>query len=87
VLTTLIYRSQLNSSCEPFELISLVEKAKQRNAGLNITGILLFNGAEFLQILEGKEENVVTLFQKIARASFAFRFTASKIHLPTNPGW
>ena len=65
MLTTLIYRSQLNSSCEPFELISLVEKAKQRNAGLNITGILLFNGAEFLQILEGKEENVVALFQKI----------------------
>ncbi|MDI3362812.1 diguanylate phosphodiesterase [Lelliottia sp. V89_10] len=65
MLTTLIYRSQLNSSCEPFKLISLVEKAKQRNAGLNITGILLFNGAEFLQILEGKEESVVKLFHKI----------------------
>lgn len=65
VLTTLIYRSQLNSSCEPFKLISLVEKAKQRNAGLKITGILLFNGSEFLQILEGAEESVVQLFQKI----------------------
>lgn len=65
MLTTLIYRSQLNSSCEPFKLISLVEKAKQRNAGLSITGILLFNGTEFLQILEGKEESVVTLFHKI----------------------
>lgn len=65
MLTTLIYRSQLNTSCEPFKLISLVEEAKKRNAGLNITGILLFNGAEFLQILEGAEESVVKLFHKI----------------------
>jgi blue light- and temperature-responsive anti-repressor len=65
VLTTLIYRSQLNSSCEPFSLISLVEEAKQRNAGVDITGILLFNGVDFLQILEGAEEDVVKLFHKI----------------------
>jgi len=65
VLTTLIYRSQLNSSCEPFSLPSLVEEAKFRNAGLNITGILLFDGVNFLQILEGSEESVVKLFHKI----------------------
>jgi len=65
VLTTLIYRSQLNSSCEPFSLTSLVEEAKLRNAGLNITGMLLFNGVDFLQILEGTEESVVKLFHKI----------------------
>ena len=65
MLTTLIYRSQLNSSCEPFSLTSLVEEAKLRNAGLNITGMLLFNGVDFLQLLEGTEESVVKLFHKI----------------------
>lgn len=65
MLTTLIYRSQLNSSCKSISLISLVEKAKNSNAALNVTGILLFNGVDFLQILEGAEEVIETLFVKI----------------------
>lgn len=65
MLTTLIYRSQLNSSCDSAQLGALVERARFRNAGLNITGILLSNGHEILQILEGSEESVVTLFHKI----------------------
>lgn len=65
MLTTLIYRSQLNLSCGSAELSALVEKARIRNTGENITGILLSNGSEILQILEGKEESVVKLFHKI----------------------
>ncbi|MCI1897496.1 MAG: diguanylate phosphodiesterase [Enterobacter sp.] len=65
MLTTIIYRSQLNSSCETIPLLTIVEEAKHRNAALNITGILLFNGVDFLQILEGTEESVVKLFHKI----------------------
>ncbi len=66
MLTTLIYRSQLNSSCESLSLTSLIDKARENNGALNITGILLFNGVEFLQILEGTEEIVDTLFSKIS---------------------
>lgn len=65
MLTTLIYRSQLNSSCKSIHLASLVEKARHRNAKLNITGILLFNGYDILQVLEGSEESVIQLFHKI----------------------
>lgn len=65
MLTTLIYRSQLNASCRSAQLAALVERAKIRNTGLNITGILLSNGHEVLQILEGAEESVVKLFNKI----------------------
>ncbi|HIC2038570.1 diguanylate phosphodiesterase [Enterobacter soli] len=65
MLTTLIYRSQLNSSCKSIQLSALVKKARHRNALLNITGILLFNGRDILQILEGAEENVVKLFHRI----------------------
>ena len=67
MLTTLIYRSQLNPSCKSLSLHSLVEKAKHSNAALNVTGILLFNGVDFLQILEGSEEVIETLFAKIRR--------------------
>ena len=65
VLTTLIYRSQLNLSCRSAELQALVEQARTRNAGLNITGVLLSKGDDVLQLLEGSEESVVRLFQKI----------------------
>lgn len=65
MLTTLIYRSQLNVSCRSAQLSALVERARIRNTGLNITGILLSNGHEVLQILEGAEESVVKLFNKI----------------------
>jgi len=65
VLTTLIYKSQLNPSCKSLSLLSLVEKAKHSNTALDVTGILLFDGVEFLQILEGSEEVIETLFLKI----------------------
>lgn len=65
MLTTLIYKSQLNPSCQSLSLISLVEKARQRNSALDVTGILLFNGVDFLQILEGSEEVIEKLFCKI----------------------
>nr|WP_249433986.1 diguanylate phosphodiesterase [Enterobacter cloacae] len=65
VLTTLIYRSQLNLSCRSAELRTLVERARIRNTNQNITGVLLSNGSDVMQILEGSEESVVKLFHKI----------------------
>lgn len=65
MLTTLIYRSQLDSSCKSSQLSALTEQARIRNTGLDITGILLSNGREVLQVLEGAEERVVALFHKI----------------------
>ena len=67
MLTTLIYRSQLNLSCETFPLDVLVEKAKRSNAAVDVTGMLLFDGAHFLQVLEGPEETLDALFSKISQ--------------------
>lgn len=65
MLTTLIYRSQLNLSHPSTELRELVERARGRNVKLNITGVLLSKGSDVLQILEGSEESVVRLFHTI----------------------
>ena len=65
MLTTLIYRSQLNLSRPSTELRELVERVRFRNASLNITGVLLAKGSDVLQILEGSEESVLKLFHKI----------------------
>lgn len=55
MLTTLIYRSQLNLSRPSTELRELVERARIRNASLNITGVLLAKGSDVLQILKGRK--------------------------------
>ncbi|MEL4867816.1 diguanylate phosphodiesterase [Pantoea agglomerans] len=65
MLTTLIYRSQLNLSHPSTELRELVERARGRNTKLDITGVLLAKGRDVLQILEGSEESVVKLFHTI----------------------
>lgn len=67
MLTTLIYKSQLNPSCKSISLLTLVEKARKNNTALDVTGILLFNGHDFLQILEGSEAVIETLFAKIGQ--------------------
>lgn len=65
MLTTLIYRSQLNLSHPSTELRELVERARGRNTKLDITGVLLAKGSDVMQILEGSEESVVKLFHTI----------------------
>ena len=68
VLTTLIYRSQLNLSRPSTELRELVERARGRNTKLDITGVLGKRN-DVLQILEGSEESVVKLFHTSVRTS------------------
>lgn len=67
MLTTLIYRSQLTPSDDVLPLDTLVETAKRNNTALGVTGMLLFDGAHFLQVLEGEEETLDALFSKISR--------------------
>ncbi|EMT5579392.1 diguanylate phosphodiesterase [Enterobacter hormaechei subsp. hoffmannii] len=65
MLTTLIYRSQLSLTCTSAALSALVEQARIRNTEQGISGILLSRGRDVLQILEGTEQRVVTLFNTI----------------------
>lgn len=66
MLTTLIYQSKLNVNCSDNDLEILSRKACEKNAPLRITGLLLFNGTEFFQILEGEEDAVNSLFYQIS---------------------
>ncbi|QCA06897.1 diguanylate phosphodiesterase [Pantoea vagans] len=67
MLSTLIYRSQLAGSVSPEKLKALVERASIKNAEAEVTGILLYDGQHFFQVLEGSVENVHTVFQRISR--------------------
>ncbi|VUC81481.1 BLUF domain/cyclic diguanylate phosphodiesterase [Raoultella terrigena] len=65
MLTTLIYRSQLAPAWQPTSLGTLVSRARQKNTNLHVTGILIFSGSQFFQVLEGDEQVVDALFSQI----------------------
>ncbi|AMO49504.1 EAL domain, c-di-GMP-specific phosphodiesterase class I (or its enzymatically inactive variant) [Kosakonia oryzendophytica] len=67
MLATLIYRSRLNRTLDPSQLTNLVERASLRNSQLQVTGILLFDGDHFLQVLEGPLASVNAVFERIKR--------------------
>ncbi|MEL7044599.1 MAG: BLUF domain-containing protein [Pseudomonadota bacterium] len=48
------------------ELLHLLHDAREKNARLGITGILLHRDDSFFQILEGGEEEVLQLFKRIS---------------------
>ena len=65
-LTQLIYVSSLAHGCEP-ELASILESADRRNREDDITGMLLYSGGNFLQVLEGPKERVYQTYERICR--------------------
>lgn len=47
-------------------LLEMLKKARQKNTALGITGLLLHNNGNFLQLIEGSKENVTALFNTIS---------------------
>jgi hypothetical protein len=63
---SLVYRSVADESFDLPEIYGMLSKAKDYNAEHGITGCLLYHNNQFLQLLEGKENEVSQLFQKIS---------------------
>lgn len=65
MLSTLIYRSHLSDDVPLKMLEAMVEKANNNNKMHDVTGILLFNGTHFFQLLEGPENAVLSIYEGI----------------------
>jgi hypothetical protein len=66
-LIQIVYAS---AAAEPFSadaLKLLLAKARTRNATYGVTGMLLYHGGSFLQVLEGYEADVEIIFAFILR--------------------
>ena len=61
----LIYFSELAPPTRAMEVAKIVKTARSNNAKLNITGILIFDGQHFCQLLEGDKTHVATLMNTI----------------------
>ncbi len=62
---SLVYRSVAKSSFTLDQIEDMLEKAKENNRILDITGCLLYHEGEFIQYLEGNQFKVLKLFDKI----------------------
>jgi hypothetical protein len=63
----IIYMSQASKPLAPEELVRLLIQARSVNEQRYITGALVYGDKHFLQVIEGEEDVVTTLYQRIAR--------------------
>ena len=68
-LTNLIYASSATRPMRDQDLVAILEKSHANNARLDITGMLLYRGGNFLQVLEGAESVVDERFNVIMQDS------------------
>jgi len=66
-LIHLIYISSATSWPSENDLKALLEQSRVRNLRQNITGMLLYNNAIYLQVLEGSEEDVHDIYNSILK--------------------
>ncbi len=65
MLTTIIYRSHLSDDVPVKTLDNLAVNANKINETFDVTGILLFDGTHFFQLLEGSDEAVRAIYARI----------------------
>ena len=62
-----VYASAVSRTFEPEQLAELLQAARENNAKLGLTGMLLYAEGTFFQVLEGQAEVVDALYAKIER--------------------
>ena len=63
----LIYTSCATREMSEKDLIELLEQSREKNARLNITGLLLYGKREFAQLLEGDKNEIFKLYDTIVK--------------------
>ncbi|MCA8830903.1 BLUF domain-containing protein [Hymenobacter pini] len=61
----LIYQSKAVTPLSSAELKRLLNQSRRHNEAADITGMLLYDGSRFLQVLEGPSEAVSAVFARI----------------------
>jgi hypothetical protein len=64
-LINLIYGSSATQLMSNDALLELLKKAREKNRRLGITGMLLYRGGNFLQVLEGERDVVIGIYNVI----------------------
>jgi len=66
-LTSVTYTSLARLDLQPSDLEDIHRTAREQNALEGVTGLLVFNGTHFLQIIEGSEEAIEDLIERLRK--------------------
>ena len=66
-LVRLVYVSRMTEECDMEALQNILEVSRRKNPAINVTGLLCYDPAFFLQCLEGPRETVNELYSKILK--------------------
>ena len=61
----ILYTSIGSARCSNKEIANILRKSRQNNLSNSVTGVLVYKNPEFLQYLEGPQDAVVSLYEKI----------------------
>ena len=64
-MVSLLYVSSSTRELGRDELLEILAKSRANNERLGVTGMLLYKGGNFMQVLEGPEDAVASLYNKI----------------------
>ena len=65
IMYYLIYSSKASDGMNETDLKQILAKAEEKNKKQNITGLLVYFNGTFIQMLEGKKEDVLETFERI----------------------
>ena len=65
----LVYVSSATQEMSVEDLNYLLEQSRARNGKQNITGMLLYVGGNYIQVLEGSEKDVCEIYESILKDS------------------
>lgn len=65
MLSELLYISFRQPLCTDEDVKTILEQSVKNNGKQNITGVLLYSKKKFLQVLEGENEHILALYDKI----------------------
>ena len=61
----LLYTSKAQPNLAKSELDAILVSAQRNNAKIGVTGFLLFDGVNFVQLLEGAERDVQQIYRRV----------------------
>jgi hypothetical protein len=90
MLSHLIYVSMRKPNCTEMEIQKILASCKRNNLKLDITGVLLYSEAQFIQYLEGEYNQIITLYDAIKldnRHKNAVLISSAQINERSFPTW
>jgi len=64
-MLSLVYVSTSVKPLNDEELLDILKISRENNSSKDVTGLLLYKGGNFMQVLEGPDEAVEALYEKI----------------------